>query len=52
MQRLSLTARLAVWFALITVLVFGVGGGVLYQSLARQIRAQGCRAYVAAESAG
>ena len=40
MQRLSLTARLAAWFALITVLVFGVGGGVLYQALAKQIRAQ------------
>ena len=29
MRRFSLTARLATWFALITVLVFGVGGGVL-----------------------
>jgi two-component system, OmpR family, heavy metal sensor histidine kinase CusS len=40
MRRLSLTARLAAWFALITVLVFGAGGGVLYQALAQQIRAQ------------
>lgn len=40
MRRLSLTARLAAWFALITVLVFGAGGGVLYHALAQQIRAQ------------
>jgi two-component system heavy metal sensor histidine kinase CusS len=40
MRRFSLTARLATWFALITVLVFGVGGGVLYHTLAQQIRAQ------------
>jgi two-component system heavy metal sensor histidine kinase CusS len=40
MRRLSLTARLAAWLALITVLVFGAGGGVLYRTLAQQIRAQ------------
>jgi two-component system, OmpR family, heavy metal sensor histidine kinase CusS len=40
MRRLSLTARLATSFALITMLVFGVGGGVLYRALAQQIRAQ------------
>ncbi|MCX4164228.1 MULTISPECIES: heavy metal sensor histidine kinase [Paraburkholderia] len=40
MRELSLTARLATWFALITVLVFGVGGGVLYHAMAQQIRAQ------------
>ena len=40
MRRFSLTARLASWFALITVLMFSVGGGVLYQALATQIRAQ------------
>jgi two-component system heavy metal sensor histidine kinase CusS len=33
-------ARLASWFALITALVFGAGGGVLYRTLAQQIRAQ------------
>jgi len=40
MRRLSLTARLAASFALITLLVFGTGGGVLYRALAQQIRAQ------------
>ena len=40
MKRISLTARLAASFALITVLVFGVGGGVLYRALAQQIRTQ------------
>jgi two-component system heavy metal sensor histidine kinase CusS len=37
---LSLTARLALWFAAITVLVFAAGGAVLYDALADQIRAQ------------
>lgn len=40
MRPVSLTARLAAWFALITLLVFGVGGGVLYRALAHQIRYQ------------
>lgn len=40
MPRLSLTARLAAWFAVITVLVFGAGGGILYRALAARIHAQ------------
>ncbi|HEY1999757.1 heavy metal sensor histidine kinase [Paraburkholderia sp.] len=40
MKRISLTVRLAAWFALITVLVFSVGGSVLYRALAQQIRSQ------------
>jgi two-component system heavy metal sensor histidine kinase CusS len=40
MKRISLTVKLAAWFALITVLVFGVGGGVLYRAQAQQIRSQ------------
>lgn len=40
MRQTSLTAKLAASFALITLLVFGAGGSVLYHALAKQIRAQ------------
>jgi two-component system heavy metal sensor histidine kinase CusS len=36
----GLTTWLTAWFARITVLVFSVGGGVLYHALAQQVRAQ------------
>ncbi|CAB3802161.1 heavy metal sensor histidine kinase [Pararobbsia alpina] len=40
MRRFSLTTKLAAAFAVITLLVFGVVGTVLYQALSRDIQAQ------------